>query len=58
MRFPNKVLKHLLRNFEVGYYSVSHRTDGHDISWRSTQHFFRVFADGFDAVSHLINSDD
>ena len=45
MHLADKVLDHLLGNFEIGDDAVAHRADRLDVARRSPEHHFGVVAD-------------
>src|SRR2546426_9007951 len=41
----NEVAEHRLSDLEIGDHAILHRSYGHDIARRATQHAFRFFSD-------------
>ena len=50
----DEIIQHLFCDFEICDYSVLHRLDRDDVSWRSPQHLLRFFAHGLNFVGVLV----
>ena len=55
VRLLDKVVQHLLGDFEVGNDAVLHRLDGHDVAGGAPQHLFGFLAHGFYFAGVLVD---
>jgi hypothetical protein len=55
VRLLDKVVEHLLGDFEVGNDAVLHGLDGHDVSGRAAQHVLSLFAHRFYFAGVLVD---